>query len=281
MIPVRVRLAAAGAEERSYAFDVARDPLLAPILLYASLNGILATAERVQGSVTLRVEEGSVIKMKGVDDVALDNLFAGPTASYFATGTPAFILYLLMNNEWRTPSVQGINLLLSYAPEPRVARVRRVGLDRYHVRAGETVEATVVLAPYRGAESVYRRKITIPPETPPGTLELRVGDAMAVSRAESLDEPLHIRDLNHLVRLINNLRRNDRIYLVASMKDTGVMLGGARMPNLPPSVAEVMARPKSRGNFAAVGRRGILEETIPAGVEGEGMARVRLEVEAP
>mgnify|MGYP000169797847 CR=1 FL=1 len=33
------------------------------------------------------------------------------------------------------------------------------------------------------------------------------------------------------------LRRNDRVYVVALSDDDGVFLGGARMPNLPPSVA--------------------------------------------
>lgn len=203
MIPVRLQLAAPRGETRTFSFDVADDPLLAPVLLYAGLNGVLSTAERMYGSLTLRLREGSVIRIEGQDEVELDNLFAGPDAPAFATGLPAFVLYLLMNNEWAVPSVTGVNLILEHRDAPRTATVRRVTLDRYRVRAGDRVGATIVVSPFRGADLVFRREIEIPPETPPGPLLLQVGNALAVSRAEQADDPVVPRELSQLVRLID------------------------------------------------------------------------------
>lgn len=281
MIPVRLRLLLASGAEKTYAFDLADDPLLSPLLLYASLNGVLAGAERVVGGLALRLREGSVIKMDGQEDVVLDNLFSGSTAPYYATATPAFLLYLLMNNDRTPPRVSGVNLILEYRDEPRVARVRRVTLDRYRVRAGADVEATIVLSPYRGADLVVRHRIRIPEETPPGPLLLDVGDGSVTTRNEAGDSPPLPRALAQLVALINRVPRNDYVYLVASREDAGIAIGGERLPNLPPSVATILARPRSRGNFASVPRRSIVEERIPLDHAVEGLARVELEVLAP
>jgi len=282
MIPIRMQLGGGSREPQTFSFEVADDALLAPLLLYSSLNGILANAERVFGNVTVSLEAGSVIKLEGREDVELQNLFAGSTAPYYATGTSAFILYLLMNNDWSPPRIAGVNLILDYDPQPRTAHIRRVTLDRYQVRAGETVEAMVVLTPYRGPDLILNREIVVPPETTAGRLTLRVGSALAVSRAEGGGAAaVFPKDLDQLIWLINNLRRNDRVYIVASRDDTGVFLDGARLPNLPPSVTSILGRPRSVGNFAVARERGILEEEIRTDFEVEGLTTIQLEVESP
>ncbi len=282
MIPVRLELRARGGPPETFSFDLAGHPLLAPLILYAGLNGILANEERMTGNITLRVGEGSVIKLDGVEDVELDNLYAGPTASFLATGIPAYVLYLLLNNDWVPPRVTGINLILDYDVEPQSGRIRRVGLDRYRARPGEKVEVSVVVAPYRGAEQILKREFEIPPETPPGPLQLFVGDAGNLSRVEGAgEEDAMPRDLTQLVKLINQLRRNDRVYVLGTREDSGVVVDGERLPSLPPSALSILLRPRSRGNFTIVKRRALLEQEIPADFDVEGLARVQLEVEAP
>ncbi|HXV76364.1 MAG TPA: hypothetical protein VD788_08590, partial [Candidatus Polarisedimenticolaceae bacterium] len=281
LIPVRFKLAHPLRGERDYSFDIADDPLLSPLLLYVSLNGIIQSRERPFGNATVRLREGSVIKMAEGEDVELDNLFSGSNALDYGTGIPAYVLYLLMNNVWTQPRIAGVNLMLDYDDAPRTARIRRVSLDRYRVRAGETVETSVVLAPFRGPERVFGRSVLIPEETAPGRLTLHVGGALSVSRDEEQTEPVLPRDLDQLVRLINQLRRNDRIYIAATTDDSGVVVDGVRLPNLPPSATSLMTRPKSRGSVVVVPRRAILEEAIETGFAVEGSTRIELEIEAP
>jgi hypothetical protein len=280
MIPVRLQLTRQAGTEHTFSFDIADDPLLSPLLLYVSLQGILASKERGFGSATVRLKEGSVIKMLDGDDVELDNVFAGPTALDYGTGIAAYILHLLMNNAWARPEIAGVNLLLEYRDAPLTGRIRRATLDRYRVPAGGTVQTTVVLDAFRGPDKVFTRTIEIPEETPPGMLSLHIGGAQSVSRSEESDEPMLPRDLGQLIRLINRLRRNDRIYVVASREDSGILLGGTRLPNLPPSVDGVLSRPRSRGNFTVVSRRSVLEEVILTDYAVQGLTRIQLEVEA-
>lgn len=280
MIPVRIQMTDGSGSRRSLSFDIVDDPLVAPLLFYSALNGVLGTFERTFGAATLRLREGSTIKLDGADDVRLDNLYSGDGAAGDACGWSAFLLYLVMNNDWSTPKVRGINLILDYEREPRTATVRRVTLDRYRVRAGGSVTARIVLSPYRGADRTLTREIEIPEETAAGTLTLQVGSAASINRADDVDGPIVPRDLDQLVFLINRLRKNDRVYVVASRGDAGVFLGGSRLPNLPPSVTTLLTRPRSWGNYTFVPQRGVLEDEIPADTALEGFARVSLEVEA-
>jgi hypothetical protein len=281
MIPVRLQLTDGSGTKRTYAFDVADDAMLAPILLYLSLQGVVENVERTFGAATVRLSEGSVIKVEGSDDIRLDNLFAGDGAATSACGLSAYLLYVLMNNEWADAQVRGVNLLFEYDRAPRTALVRRVTLDRYRVTAGSSVTARIVISPYRGPDEVLEREIAIPEETPAGPLTLQVGSAAAINRTDDVEGPIYPRDLGQLVTLINRLRRNDRVYVLASRADSGAYLGGSRLPNLPPSVTSVLTRPRSYGNFAYVPERGILEEEIRTDTAVEGFARVSVEVVAP
>jgi hypothetical protein len=71
------------------------------------------------------------------------------------------------------------------------------------------------------------------------------------------------------------------VYIAATREDSGVLLAGSRLPNLPPSVANVLTRPKSRGNLLVLPRRLVLEETIETEYAVDGSATLELEVEAP
>jgi hypothetical protein len=278
MIPVRLRFIGTDGSEHSFSFDIADDPLLSPLLLYSSLTGVLSSKERAFGSATIRVSPGSVIKMGSGEDVALDNLFAGSTAFNYGTGLAAYILHLLMNNTWSQPEIAGVNLLLEYDEAPRTARVRRASLSRNRVLPGDTVTVTVVLHPYRGPDQTFTREIQIPKETPPGKLTLFIGGATATGQPEGADERVLPENLDQLVRLINQLRRNDRIYILATREDTGVLLGGSRLPNLPPSATHILSQSQNRGNLTLVDRRGVLEEAIDTDFAIGGATRLSLEV---
>jgi hypothetical protein len=128
---------------------------------------------------------------------------------------------------------------------------------------------------------MHSTEIKIPDDVPPGTLTLHVGSALAMARERFADEPVLPRDLDQLVRLINQLRRNDRIHVSATREDNGMLLRGARLPNLPPSASTVLMHHDGNGVYVPVPRRGVLEETIPTEFAVQGAVRVQLEVAAP
>ncbi|OLD67536.1 MAG: hypothetical protein AUI52_00265 [Acidobacteria bacterium 13_1_40CM_2_68_10] len=282
LIPVRLDLQPQMGHSQAYAFDIVDDPFLAPYLLYAALNGILSNEGKDYGEVSLSYKEGSTIRVSGEEDIQLRNLFAGDLASLYASGTVAFLTQILLNNEYHPVHVNGINLILGYSDERRMARVERAWVSKDHVRPGETIQISAILKPFRGPEVTRQIDMQIPDEVLPGRLILQVGDGLTLSRVEDEGEErddFHPRDLSQLIWLINHLRSNDKVYAVLSRADNGILFQGQRLPNLPPSIAQVMVRPQTRGNYLRLWYRGVAEETLETDYMLTGFKQLTVDVE--
>jgi len=243
---------------------------------------MLSSEEKDYGEVTLSYKEGSTIQVSGEEDIELKNLFAGDLASLYASGTVAFITQLLLNNEYRPVHVNGINLIMGYSDERLMARVERAWVSKDHVRPGETIQVSAALKPFRGPEVTRQIDLQIPDEVLPGRLVLQVGDGLTLSRAEDEGEEtdgFHPRDLSQLIWLINHLRSNNKVYAVLSRADNGILFQGQRLPNLPPSVAQVMVRPQTRGNYLRLWYRGVAEETLDTDFMLAGFKQLTIDVE--
>jgi len=207
------------------------------------------------------------------------NLSSGEWARLYASGTVAFLTQLLLNSEYRTVHLNGINLILGASDERRTARLERAWVSKDRVRAGETVQVSVALRPFRGPEVTRQIDLQIPDGVQPGRLMLQVGDGPALARTEGDDDDFMPKDLKQLIWLINHLRSNDKVYAVLTRGDNGIVFQGQRLPNLPPSVAQVMVRPQTRGNYLRVWYRGIAEEAIATDYALDGYKLLSLDVE--
>jgi hypothetical protein len=279
-IPVRLELQPERGRPRRLAFSIAADPFLAPYLLFAALNGVLSSEEKDYGTMSLTYNEGSVIRVAGEEDINLRNLFAGDLARLYAAGTVAFLTEILLDSEYRTVQIDGIDLTLGVSDERRTARLLRAWVSRDRAHPGESIQVSVGLKPFRGPEVTRELNVTIPREVPPGRLLLQVGDATALARTDTDRAGDYVpHDLGQLIRLINTLRRNDRLYAVLTRPDNGLVFQGERLPNLPPSVSQVMARPQTRGNYLRMWYRGVSEESIALGYAVEGYRLLSIDVE--
>jgi len=280
LVPVRLELRSQESEPRTFRYDLVDDPLLTPVLLNYTVLSILSSAEKDLGPLTLRLREGSSIQIKDHAAVELDNFFGADSAAPFAAGLSAYLLYVVMNNEHLNPEIEGINLLLEAVPERRSARIEEVWADRERVRAGETVHLSVMLRPYRGAPQQKVIDLPIPRETAPGRLMVRVGDGLTFARLETKGEPVNLqpRTFDQLIWLINQIRAFNRVYANVSILDEGVVVGGLPLPNLPPSIAQVMLMPQAGGSFARLRQRGLLEESVETDLAVTGYRKIALEV---
>ena len=279
-IPVRLELQPEGGRARRLAFDIVEDPFLAPYLLYAALNAVLSSDVKDYGELSVAYKEGSSIHVGGAEDIELQNLFAGDMSRLYASGTVAFITQILLGSEYRSVHIEGIELILGISDERKTARLQRAWVNRDRVRAGESVQVSVGIKPFRGPEVTREVDIAIPREIPAGRLVLQVGDAFTLARTDNdRADDFVPKDLDHLIWLINHLRSNDRLYVVLTRSDNGLLYQGERLPNLPPSVSQVMARPQTRGNYLRLWYRGVAEESIPVAHALEGYRQLVIDVE--
>lgn len=280
MIPVRMTLSGPGRESKTHSFDLMRDAGTTPILLFLSLNGVLASYDRVAGPATLRLREGSVIRRVSGEDVRLDNLFVGEDAVEQGFGMTAYLLYLLMNQTGGGAEIDGINLLLSYEAAPRLLQVQRARTPRQRIPAGEGTDVTVTLQTPWGSRRDVTLRLDIPRSTAPGPLRVLIGDARAIQRIVGAPPVTLPASTEALVRLINRLRHNNDLILAADRNSVGVRLGSVVLPSLPPSAAR-------QANFSRSGSSGrvqtvrIAESTETLDFAIQGYAELAIEVVEP
>lgn len=282
MVPVSLHLISSGDRATDYSFELAEDPLLTPIFFHMAMLEILGTAEKQVGDVTLSVEKGSRIKLEGGLDVQLQNLYSGDESETIASGTIAYMTYLLMNNPDRPSRVEGIELTLRYSDALSLARIERIWCEKYTVAPGETLPLYVVVHPYRGEPFTEMVPLEIPEEAPEGKTILQVGDAVTLSRMEfqaASGASFQPTSLEQLIYLLNRIRTNDRIYATLIRPDSGAFVAGSRMPNLPPSISTVLLIPEhEEAGATRVKLRGLLEAERETGYALRGYQKTILEI---
>ncbi len=280
LVPVRVRLEAADGSSEELEFELISDKILTPLYLFLGLvNGVQSLDSAYgEGSIQLGAE---FYLGGGLSPVRFDNLFASANQAIIGLSTTlASIFGFLYDNSFEPIEVREVAVKIRLRDDRKMARISRVWYDRAEVHPGDTVHVSVALQPYREAEVIERLAVRIPPGLAPGPLTLLIGDANAVSQEEAsfIHGTIRPRDLEHLVRLLNSIRRSDRIYMQASRQGEGALLGGEVLPALPPSMMRILSSEQSSGDFVRLKRTVIFEEAKAVDYVVSGSHKIELDV---
>jgi hypothetical protein len=173
----------------------------------------------------------------------------------------AAVVHFLLNNEFKDVGIFRIDLNVRAIEETRFAWLEKVLLDKYEASPGEPIQLRVF---YRTPkqESLTEEVTVLAPALPAGSeFQVLVGDASTMQQVERTQyrvQELVPRSLDQLVRLLNSLRRNSRIYFRIMASKPGLFLKGEEMPNLPPSLKSMFAS----GRAAAAGPTEITRSTL-------------------
>ena len=143
-----------------------------------------------------------------------------------------------MQSELGPVDIQGIRLRVLATDRRLTRELERVWSDRREVKPGESLELTALLRAQDGEETLQKVTLEIPASLTPGPLSIAVADGSTIDRAE-LNRAGRVvlpRNPQQLVRAINKLRRNDRLYVRLSRLETGFVIQGESFPSPPPSV---------------------------------------------
>ena len=100
---------------------------------------------------------------------------------------------------------------------------------------------------------------------PPGRLSLMVADGtslMSVDAEEQGDEVVP-RDLTQLIKFINNIRKNDRLYIRLYRQEAGAVVKGEGLPGLPPSILSILKSERSAGGMSPIQTSPYMEYELP------------------
>ena len=250
LLPVTMSLDAERGGKRTFRFNSVKDQLFGPLMTYTALVNTITSYERQFGTSTYSVQ--GRLRLKNHDDITFDNLYAGENAASNASAYIVAPITALVNNDYESVDMLGLDISVTSTEQPRTATLERVWLDDPRPRPGRIVPVKVLLRSYRGEDIVRTIPIEIPTNAH-GSLALMVSDGQRLNQTEQREARLpQPRSVPQLIKTLNKARRNNTIYVKLLASDAGAVVGGELLSSLPPSVLAVIESDRSSGTVNAL-----------------------------
>ena len=281
-VPVNIEIQDNLIRKKQFKLKVVNDPILTPALLNAGLSTLIGAEERSYGNLSLDFEASFVLERGQI--VHLEDLFSGnfdnPTTSL--SSLVAAVSYLLNNNEFQPVKISQIDLKIRSVEEIRQASLEKVLLDKYAVAPGELVTARVYFRTFNNEVKTEEVEFTVPPLPAGSEVELVVAEAAYMQQLErSLYrvQDFTPRNIDQLLRLLSNLRKNNRIYFKLLASRPGLFLKGEEWPDVPPGYKAMLTSPRAAtANLTEIDRSTLSEYQLPVPYVFKGAITVPIKI---
>ncbi|HKY29465.1 MAG TPA: hypothetical protein VJM12_16120 [Pyrinomonadaceae bacterium] len=260
MIPVKINLHTSRDRTETYAYEVANDQFLTPLLLNLTVFNTISSSERVLGESTITIKGN--IKVKGQESIQLDRRFSASNSAIQAAGSVAGPIGSLLASGFEDVQIDGVTLDISSTDSKYTATLERIALDRNEVRRGENIEIHAYVRTEAGKQFVQRIPVQIPEDSTPGQLLIFVGDGNALQEG-SAAKSFVPQDLGQLVKAINKVKKSDRLYVKLFRITQGAVIGTDELPNLPPSMVATLNSDRTSGGFTPTALSPVYETELP------------------
>jgi hypothetical protein len=282
LVPMTVTLQSdrgqGSAAPRVLKYDVVNDQLFTPLLAYVALFNTLTSYERQFGAATVSIKSKATIKGHG--ELALEDVFAGESPLLGASAAVAGPLAMVLTNDIEPVALEALDVTVTTTESPRTANIERVWLDDIRPRAGRTVPLKILTRSYRGEEKITTVPIEIPANAS-SELSILVTDGRQLNAIEQreLRRSLQPQSVAQMLRVLNDTRRNNRIYVRLLTGTPGAIVNGEPMAALPPSVLAVLESDRNGGSFTPIRSATLGEWQIPMDSAVNGSRVLTISVE--
>jgi hypothetical protein len=196
------------------------------------------------------------LEIDGHAPVIVKDVFSG---SYSGTGRApqalfnqiSGLIHLLLYNPFEPVNIKRIDCDTRITPGRRTAEIEAVELDSAIYSPGDTVKAAVFLRPYKGTRERLAVNLELPQDLPEGSYQACVTDDLASARLEirdnpSLGNPQTLEQVFDMLKVQTDARRTNLVLRVP-VHDVGVALDGKSLPNLPPSMVQILGDGRRTG----------------------------------
>jgi hypothetical protein len=264
-VPIRIHLTTSRGIKKEFKYEVARDSVLTPVLVNLAVYNTIVYSERAQGVSTMRVK--GKIDIKGESAIEMDNRFSsdGDAPALGSRSIAAPVNYL-MSAGYGELDLQGIDLEISAQEKDLSAILDSVRLNRAEVKAGESMEFEISCSKANGEVVRILCPVKIPENASPGPLTVLVADGATLMALDDQEEgdTMVPRDLTQFIRLINNFRKNDHLYVRFFRQEPGAVVKGEGMPGLPPSILSILKSDRKAGAITSIKTSTLVEYELPA-----------------
>lgn len=282
LVPVNIRIMDSDGELKEYKIKVVNDKILTPVLLNVAIGGIVTTEERAIGDLSLGLL-GNIYLENGMN-IRLEDLFSGQfdNSVVSLSSLLAGVVYFLTNNEFEELGIHRIDLNIQAFEEVKFSFLEKVWLSKYEASPGERIDVKIDYRTFRGESQREEGSIQVPNLPPGSEFQIIVADAASMAKIEMSQYKTATfvpRNLSQLVRMLSNLRKNNRIYIKVIASKPGIFLRGEEMSNLPPSMRSMFASPRAAASSPTELTRSTLMEyqlPIPYVFRGEAVIPVKI-----
>lgn len=275
MIPMKVFLEN---RNRSFNLEMVSQPLLTPILASISLSNIFSAEYKQFGFQSLQVN--GKIFIENEKNIVIDDLFSGPNSSNELGNLLLAITYFLMNNRDKHIKIQKMDFSISGSERIMNTSIENVILNKQSFYPGELINIGIHLKNERGNDLVETLQIKAPNLKAGSEFHLMVAGKNEIVQFENKNVKTNYFPvtINELIRAINNLRKNNRIYLKLMSSDEGVFIKGHEYSNLPESLQNLfsfntMSENQSKMRYSTITE---YQYPVPAVVTGTKLFKLKI-----
>ena len=293
MIPVHLEIESPMHDPAHFGFKMADDPAFNNMLpFYLRIALIQAmNAARLAGEQNSSFLHGAIILADG-RKVELDDFFTSKQVFGFsASGSDAVaasdlvtaLLGTLMVSDFKAPAIDKVELKLSTTPNAHYAMIENVWQNKTIIKAGEDLTLTIRLRDNNEKSLNVTRVVPIPENISGSRLSILISSGSSLSRYEmQVNRDKFIpKSFDHLLKIIERRRKPQNLYIQVRAMDSGLIVDGEEMQDLPPSIQNVMNTRSSGGVAKHLRDRVIYEAAVPMQDVILGAKRLTLRIEQP
>jgi len=275
MIPMKIFLKN---RNKMFNLELVSHPLLTPNLAYmALLNALLAEYQEF-GFQSIAVT--GKIYIENEDNVILEDLFSG-TAAFDEFSTLVMVInYFLMNNKEKNIKIQKMDFEISGREGIKNAALENVLIDKNSYLPEEPIAIRMFFKNEKGDSFEEQVTIKAPSLKPGSVFYLMTADALEIAEFDTkfMKSVYFPTKLKTLIRAINNIRKNNRIYLKIFVPTQGVFINGYEYPYLPPSMSNILlynsiSKDQSNVQISTIAE---YQYEIPAAVSGKKIYKLSI-----
>ncbi len=293
MIPVSLHLESPLHPPASFSFKMADDPAfnnLLPFYLRIALIQAM-NAARLAGELNSSRLSGAITLADG-RHVELDDFFtsrqqfgfmvAGADANA-AADLVTTLLGALLVNDFNAPPVVRVDLKLVTIPDAHYTMIESVWQDKTVVKPGDDLTLTVRLRDNEEKIAKVMQRVHIPENISGNRLSILVSSGASLSRYEmQVNRDAFVpKSFDHLLRIVEKRRKSQNLYIQVRALDSGLIVEGEKMSDLPPSILGVMNTRSSGGVSKQMRDRVLFEAELPMDQAIIGAKRMTLKIDQP
>ncbi|MDQ6894634.1 MAG: hypothetical protein M3167_18420 [Acidobacteriota bacterium] len=276
MVPITLRISSDEAGPQTYQFSAVHNSMLTPILAAVAIDNVLTTVQKRTGERTLVWKSAIRTPERSI---RWDSVFSGLQAREEAVASMALLTNYLMANEFHDLTILGMEIQISHSDRLQSARVVHVEAQKERVRPGDEVPVWIDLADFRGSNRRVVMTLKIPADTPPGTLNVFVGDGSAATAYDLGAVPPDPRSLDQVLDFLGRIRPPNSLNLLSYRKAPGAVVAGEPLASLPPSVTAILRdRGPGEASTPDLSYVRLQSETLDQPVPVTGSVRLHVEV---